>query len=174
MKEKEQPAKKPKQNRKLKKNEKEVAITTDDTGNFVTTIDDTIIDSSLKRKSDTFEIKDNKKSKRKKKDSIASEEMSEVIQNVSMKDVRDSSAYLIFGYEKGNFVLSRQGIKDENDELVLPNTKGKIVNIISSRRGDKSYTVLWEDGKKGKDYKEKQSGSNTYDIFCPVTCDNNQ
>jgi hypothetical protein len=173
MKEKEQPAKKPKGNRKLNKTEKEAAITTDDTGNLIPTINDTIIDSSLKRKSDAIERKINKKKKRKKNDSITSEEMSEFIQNESKKNVRDSSAALIFGYEKGNFVLSRQGIKDENDDLVLPNTKGTIVNIISSRRKEKSYTVLWDDGKKGEDYKEKQSGSNSYDIFCPVTCDNN-
>lgn len=73
---------------------------------------------------------------------------------------------MIYGYSMGNFVLSKQGIKDENDDLILPNSKGMIIDdIVNKRKG--RFTIQWENGKKGKEYREK-NGSNVYDIHIPV------
>ena len=86
---------------------------------------------------------------------------------MTMKKKMLNSADMIYGYSLGNFVLSKQGIKDEYDNLILPNTKGMIIEIITSKRKGQ-FTVQWDNGRRGKEYRERKLGLNSYDIYIPV------
>jgi hypothetical protein len=82
---------------------------------------------------------------------------------------KKSNVEIVFGFEIGDTVMSKQGLTDDKDDLIITGTKGIVtkVEVSSGKRKVTVCSVKWEGGKTGTGYKARIDASSKYDIYIP-------